>query len=350
MMRSVLQSFRSLCLTATRWPVVGPMVRKGLTFYRLKMMEAELRRAHHFPPDVVVELTNFCNAKCWMCPNPTLKRPRGYMGDATFDRLMVDCGRHAPVPMIGFAGVGENLLHPRFSEYSARMRKIGQVMVLSTNAIHMTSALADTICRLYDDVWISINAATSKDYAMVMGVPAEYFERVVANINLLLSAREAAQRTMSIRLRMTAWDDARFDANEAITNLSALFGRRIDSIEVSGGFNCAGAVKRRATPAPSPTAPVDDICGHPWQHLQVHWDGSIGLCCQDSEGIFGATANLNINSKTISEIWNDNAFRRYRRASVAGEIRSLPLCRACVTGHQVATVKPTEASPVPPAP
>lgn len=61
-----------------------------------------------FPKQLAIEVTNYCNAKCVMCPLSKMTRAKGLM-DMEFFRSVVDAVAEsgAPITLITHAGLGE---------------------------------------------------------------------------------------------------------------------------------------------------------------------------------------------------------------------------------------------------
>ena len=64
------------------------------------------------------------------------------------------------------------------------------------------------------------------------------------------------------------------------------------------------------------------FCILPWTHIATYTDGSAILCC-----ISKSKDNLNLNDKTLDEVWNSDHFKQSRLDLLAG--KEIPECRAC---------------------
>jgi MoaA/NifB/PqqE/SkfB family radical SAM enzyme len=64
------------------------------------------------------------------------------------------------------------------------------------------------------------------------------------------------------------------------------------------------------------------FCILPWTHVATYTDGSAILCC-----ISKAEDNLNLNNKSLEEVWNSDYFKKSRLDLLAG--KEIPECRAC---------------------
>jgi pyruvate-formate lyase-activating enzyme len=119
-----------------------------------------------------VELTNYCNMKCRLCPHsryqkdtPTgnrFDRGKGYMAGAVFDIVVENAKRYAREIVMGF--FGEQTMHKSFDEYVWKLRgAFKRRMILNTNWSLVTAKMMDTI-EVFDQVRISIDASNADLY------------------------------------------------------------------------------------------------------------------------------------------------------------------------------------------
>src|SRR5579859_2806129 len=87
------------------------------------------------PAHMKIELTNFCNLACPMCPHEQMQRPVGYMKPELFRRII-----DQSAPWLEFAylhHLGESLFHGKIGELIRYGRSQGVAMGLSTNATYL---------------------------------------------------------------------------------------------------------------------------------------------------------------------------------------------------------------------
>src|SRR5436190_23016223 len=97
-----------------------------------------------FPLRVNVEVTNYCNQRCTLCPRQEFTRPLGFMPLDRFARIAAECAAHPTRLWLHF--LGEPLLHRGLARMirlakDAGVREVG----LSTNAVTLHGALADAL-------------------------------------------------------------------------------------------------------------------------------------------------------------------------------------------------------------
>lgn len=55
------------------------------------------------------------------------------------------------------------------------------------------------------------------------------------------------------------------------------------------------------------------FCNTPWYDLHIYWDGSLGICCQESHKLYtDGDARYNISSMSITEWYNSEPVRNFR--------------------------------------
>ncbi|MBW1819526.1 MAG: radical SAM protein [Deltaproteobacteria bacterium] len=92
-----------------------------------------------WPIHMQVELTNYCNLRCRVCPTGTglLERPKGNLDVDMYARFMKEVGPYLLTASLW--GWGEPLLHPRFSEIVDITRRHVVIPLLSTNGQNLNN-------------------------------------------------------------------------------------------------------------------------------------------------------------------------------------------------------------------
>jgi hypothetical protein len=123
---------------AKRWN----LFRSGANLVRRRL------RPWSMPLHMQLELTNYCNLRCPICPTGSraLERPPCSMDVGLLEQLLAKVGPYLLTASLW--GWGESLLHPRLSEALVAVRRYPVVTFLSTNGQNLdcdriVSALAD---------------------------------------------------------------------------------------------------------------------------------------------------------------------------------------------------------------
>lgn len=70
------------------------------------------------------------------------------------------------------------------------------------------------------------------------------------------------------------------------------------------------------------------FCNSPWYELHIYWDGSLGICCQESQKLYPETdRQYNIANMSIGEWFNSDPVRKFRLAMLGNQ--RLAECTRC---------------------
>lgn len=122
----------------------------------------------NYPYSVSVESTAYCNLRCKMCANSTMKRKKGHMDMGVFKNIVDQVVAHFPQSNFWMNGYGEPLLHPRFIEMAEYASRRGLKTFVNTNAMLLDDEKADSILRtgIYGIV-VSIDGFSKEVYESV---------------------------------------------------------------------------------------------------------------------------------------------------------------------------------------
>lgn len=185
-----------------------------------------------------VEPTNHCNGRCWYCPQPTLKRPKGFMDGATFDAVL----QVAKYPAFHLHGYSEPLMHRGILHMIARATAQGFRVGFSTNGSLLTQPKLQALAEA-GLAWLRLH---------------------VGPHNVRLADFEVPEGLLATEHRVGSEGP--------------------EDVPEKGMTSFAGAIEGLPEERHG-----DDQCsflGYPggvdWQC--VLWDGTVTLCCVDAEG------------------------------------------------------------------
>lgn len=120
-----------------------------------------------------IELSSVCSLACVYCPHPTLQREKGHMPWETFERTLehvaylCSAGTQTEVSL---TGLGEAILHPRFTEAMWRVREVigDRMLIISTNGVDVTQELARELAAARVGVYVSLHRPEVATPAMEM--------------------------------------------------------------------------------------------------------------------------------------------------------------------------------------
>jgi len=274
-----------------------------------------------FPLEVALELTNYCNIHCIMCPVPNLKRSRGFMDEVVFKKVAEDISQES-----GFLfmpqGFGELFLNNKWSRLLdfASIRGIQPIIIL-TNGMLLNETNIPKLINKVDVILVTIDGATAKTYESIR--VKGNFEKVTKNIEKFLEIRQHNESPhlvlRIIKMKETVGEIASFHEY-----WSKKIGKG-DTIHIADYNDWAGSVTYKG---------IDEIktqrdrrpCRMLWKNLTVYYDGRVSPCCYDAEGdlIIG-----NISNQGLKEIWNGTPLRNMRDLHLAHQFEKIPLCSRC---------------------
>lgn len=268
-------------------------------------------RAPRLPEIVQIEATNICNAKCVFCPRDEMHRRQGIMSLDLFKKIVDECAElgitHVRMHNYGEAFVDRKLVEKvRY----AKQKGIREVGMISNGSLITEPVARGMIEAGLDAINISVDAS-GKEVFEATRIGLKY-DKVIANIERLLRLRgESGKRRPKLILSFVRQNNSA-DEQAFIEHWRSI----ADKIHVTDLHNWAGTLNSESD--------VNYPCYRPWLTFTVLWDGRVSLCCADFDG---RTILGNLNTQTISEIWNAEAYRNVRREHL--ESGGPDICRAC---------------------
>lgn len=252
------------------------------------------------------ETTTACNARCTMCPLPTMQRTRGRMSEALFHKIVHDGLEMGVRHFIPFLN-GEPLVDPRFFAWMDYMAERDIITTIFTNVSLLTAEKAQRLAQYtnINEVVLSFHGGTKEAYERVMGLD---YDDCKAKTEHFLSIAP-----YPVKVYMTEFED------NAGTRAAfrATWG---DHAFIGAYFNWAGdrpsALAARHLQSPKP-------CARVLGQMTIMWDGRVNLCCMDIEGrvVLG-----NANTQHLRDIWENNQAMRNRHKALDFD---MPLCKTC---------------------
>jgi len=68
------------------------------------------------------------------------------------------------------------------------------------------------------------------------------------------------------------------------------------------------------------------FCNTPWYELHIYWDGSLGICCQESHKLY-SSGEYNIATMSIAEWFNSDPVQKFRQQVLGNS--AVSACRRC---------------------
>jgi len=282
---------------------------------------------------VDIELTNRCNATCSFCPRE--KTPKqGFMDFAVFQRAVSRVKEFGPATKIFLTGLGEPMLHPRFSDCVAYLASEGFVPAFTTNGSRLFKEVASDLLDKGLG-WIDFSVSDLGDaYKDVYNLE---FATTLENIKSFLAVNNGRAHVQVTIVR--------HDGNqEALDEMQAFWrGLGIAEVrvikEINRGGSCSkeyyfqsGEKYKSEARARIKKAGFSEVCASPFGSIFIGWDGRYYLCCMDWE----KTVPLgNVTEHSILEMDEMKMRFLHGDAPICGRCSVNPVNDICEIMHQV---------------
>lgn len=118
-----------------------------------------------------IELTNYCNMHCHMCPVGTgnMKREKGFMSDKIFMKILHNVMKYH-IQGVRFIRWGEPTLHPNFLEWAGLLKQEGILVHFNTNGLLLNEAvMGEILNKEIDSIKFSFQGIDELTYEEMRG-------------------------------------------------------------------------------------------------------------------------------------------------------------------------------------
>ena len=260
-----------------------------------------------FPVEVLAETTGFCNLRCSMCPQKTLKRPKGEMSFDIFKKIVDEIAIENTSTRLWLAIMGEALLlGDRLIEMIMYAKNAGIESVnLNTNAMLMDPDMSEKLISSgLDEVIIGLDAVTAATYEKIR-VGGD-FNKVVGNVTYLLEQiQERGLKSPNLLIQFIIMDENEHEVEE----YKEYWLSKGASLKIRPKIQWGTAVESKYLDLPDSARTFP--CPMLIRNCAIHWDGTIAHCSDaDFEGNYSAGS---VVTQTIREVWNGELASRRRK-------------------------------------
>lgn len=271
------------------------------------------------PAHMKIELTNYCNLACPMCPHPQMRRAVGSMRPALFRKIIDESA-----PFLEFAylhHLGESLVVRRLGEFIRYGRSRGVAMGLSTNATFLDAGRSRLLLENgLDFLVISLDAATPATYAQIR-VGGDYASTLSNIQQFFAMKRKLPNRTTAV-VQLIVMESNRHEIEA--------FAREWEGqVMIKEVRDWAGQVPLPLSKSPNQRRegrPRLPPCRMPWSELTVLWDGAVVPCANHFEKV---NVLGDLRSQSVAEVWNSPAMQRLRASHLSDAVAGVPVCATC---------------------
>jgi radical SAM protein with 4Fe4S-binding SPASM domain len=276
------------------------------------------------PRQLAIETSAFCNAGCLMCPHLAMTRQKGIMADGIHQVIVDKVARWgAPISLITHAGLGEPLLDGTLYKkisYEKEVFREAKVVVY-TNAGLLDARKSEQLLQAgLDRLSISLNGFKKETYEAVMKIP---YERTMRNIDSFLSLAEKIDPRPEVHVSLIPTE---FHSIEEIENYRLYWNNRVDAVIIPPWISWGNFFQHHNKGEQWP-------CRYIWEVLQIDWDGTVAMCCEDYDTHFPLG---DLTKQSPQEIYNSNRLQQQRKNHVEGNFMWPGICKNCIETVDVA--------------
>ena len=288
-------------------------------------------RVPYAPKDVSIEPTNLCNYRCSFCPQSDpvhQKLPSGYMKLEDLDDILekVQKARAAWHNVINYTHDGEPFIHPEFPEFVRRATERGFRTRFSSNGSKFTPDKVDALVRMGARFRVSIDFSGSREAFERYRSKRGDWDKVRKNIAYLIEASNAHPGVRMEISEISGYVDPE-GASRHLERMKAVLPEPTsDRVRflVRNFHNAAGLVQLMH---PNEKGQTYHRCPYPWVSLNIAWNGEVHACPRDLRGQTKLGNILEVDR--LDEIWNGEAYRRFRQMHVRKEVNQIAACAGC---------------------
>jgi radical SAM protein with 4Fe4S-binding SPASM domain len=277
-----------------------------------------------------------CVFKCVYCIfSVDDKEKRGFISDKTVMDLglykkCVDDMAAFPekIKVIRFVGIGEPLLHRDIVEmvrYTAE-KKVANTIEMLTNAALLTPKISDALISAgLTRLVVSLQGITREKYRKVCGADID-FGKFIENLKYFFEHKGRAQMYIKII-------DCALDGKEDEEKFYNLFGDICDTLAIEhtvpihSGIDYSKVLKNKEMSLTQFGLPVGKVkvCPQPFFHMQINPDGKVVPCYSFEYPVILGDCNM----ESVTDIWNGEKFRKFRRDMLGGVKGISTICAKC---------------------
>lgn len=269
-----------------------------------------------YPSLLGIEITNFCNFRCNICPYKIMTRPKQHMEFSLF-RKIIDEIKDYPDFFCWLHWMGEPLLHPKIIDFIKCTKNAGLKCGFSTNASLLTKDIGKKLIEVeMDKIVLCLDGNSKESYEKVRN--GGNFEVVKENIKNFLEMKGNLKPQASLQFVKN-----KYNTHEIEDYKKEWIGKGADMIDIKTFVEWGNQVKGISSEIKNRNKRFP--CKYLWNNIGIYSDGNVGICCFD----YDASIRIgNVNEKSILEIWNGNKLKELRKQQINGNFNN-GLCDNC---------------------
>nr|MBP9818325.1 radical SAM protein [Candidatus Shapirobacteria bacterium] len=219
------------------WATNNPIYRHfTYKIFEKKVNEIKKTKKYLF----AIEVSSFCNARCFFCPNSFMKRRKTNLGMEMFLKLVERIKEEGITPRsFNLTGTGEPLLDKTLLDKVEILKTNfpeSEVFFPSNLALASEETLEKIVASKLDHISISLNASNAADYKRIMKLD---YKKTIKNVNLLIRLRNKKNPNLKISLSVAANPINK----KSIDIFIKKWQGKVDNIAINWINTWAGAIK-----------------------------------------------------------------------------------------------------------
>lgn len=286
------------------------------------------RLSSKYPATLNIEPTNFCNLDCIFCPVGKTNRPKGYLDDNFYKKLVDQIKKAKKLKVLWLNKDGEPLLHPKIDQLVAyaKKRDVADRIEIYTNGLLLNTSVAKKLIEAkLDSLVVSLDAVDRESFEKLKR--KNVYDRVVENINNFLKLKDklrAKRPLLSVKM-------VDLGNKDVINKFKKQWQGIVDCVIIQKLHSWEGSLKtHRVWPRGLTRCGGNKKrypCNLPWLAPAVNWDATVVPCCvnyRKNELVMG-----NLKKQSLTEIFNGDNFKELRRAHLKQDFSKFPSCARC---------------------
>lgn len=280
----------------------------------MKNIQEKFKVSKH-PEVFQIELTNYCNLDCSICPHRLITRKKGFMN---FKLLKIIVDRDLINKTIGIHILGESLLHQQAVKFIEYLSDHNISVELATNATVLTPELSRKLIKAgLKRIWFSFDGGNKKSYESIR--KGANYDKVVENIKEFLKTNKESRKPVHTIIQMVDCNKSKQEKREFLKNWKGLGA---NEIKIKFLDSWAGTLFDKQVEMPKEKRYP---CEEPFKRVAILYNGDVVPCCRDWNGSY-VYGNLHKNS--LAEIWKSKKVKELRRQMIKNDYKNLP-CKTC---------------------
>ena len=241
-----------------------------------------------------------------------MQRPVCHMDDALYNKIIDECSKYN-CGNVHLHNFGEPLLDKNLAKRVryAKQKGIKRVVIFSNGSLLTADKANELVDAGLDQIKVSFDGATREEFERIR--PPLKFDTIIENIKELVRIRNLKKSPLKIKVACCSTSDK----DETIRSLEDC----VDGFSFGKVHNWTDSGIDHAE-----KSSIRKPCSRVWQTFTVLSNGTVALCCLDYEGqvILG-----DLNKASISEIWNNESYRKIRLLHKTAQQNQIIICKSC---------------------